>query len=416
MSNSESDESSKQIETELSQSEQSEQSEQSDLEVIEQNNLKRQKQKHNSSKRQKKNSLEPIVVISDSNTDSQFKTSSNSKKLKKHNKKSTKINLNKISNQLIPTNTKPGTSWIWDYFKHYKSHGQYKKIGECLVQQNNKKGHCGHFIGSDGSTGNFISHLAKHRITEESHKRKMHEFKNNNQSSQPSIEEILRSNPDIKQSRDKKFVGMLIKDIQPISMCNDEGFIEFIHELDPYYQLPSKKTIQQLLAESYNQIKTILVKKFNEEIISCSLTTDLWTARSKNGYIGVTCSFIDNDFKLCEAILAIQYIPYPHTGYNICNVLTEIISDWNLTRKVFTLTTDNGSNMVKAGTLMTELTRLPCSAHTLQLVIGKGLLPAEVLIARAKRLINFFTTPKQTEKLIEIQKNNNHINNEVIIK
>ena len=41
---------------------------------------------------------------------------------------------------------------------------------------------------------------------------------------------------------------------------------------------------------------------------------------------------------------------------------------------------DNGSNMVKAGRLMTELTRLPCTAHTLQLVIGKGLLPAEVLI------------------------------------
>lgn len=220
----------------------------------------------------------------------------------------------------------------------------------------NKKGFCGHFIGSDGSTGNFIAHLSTHRITEESHKRKKHEFKNNNQSSQPSIEEVLRSNPDIKQNRDKKFVGMLIKDIQPISMCNDEGFIEFIHELDPYYQLPSKKTIQQLLAESYNQIKTILVKKFNEEIISCSLTTDLWTAKSRNGYIGVTCSFIDNDFKLCEAILAIQYIPYPHTGYNICNVLHEIISNWNLTGKVFTLTTDNGSNMVKAGRLMTGLT------------------------------------------------------------
>ena len=59
--------------------------------------------------------------------------------------------------------------------------------------------------------------------------------------------------------------------------------------------------------------------------------------------------------------------------------------------------------MVRAGKLMNELTRLPCTAHTLQLVVGKGLLPAEVLIARAKRLINFFTTPKQTEKLIEIQ-------------
>ena len=69
--------------------------------------------------------------------------------------------------------------------------------------------------------------------------------------------------------------------------------------------------------------------------------------------------------------------------------------------------------MVRAGKLMNELTRLPCTAHTLQLVVGKGLLPAEVLITRAKRLINFFTIPKQTEKLIEIQ-STFHTNTEVI--
>ena len=50
--------------------------------------------------------------------------------------------------------------------------------------------------------------------------------------------------------------------------------------------------------------------------------------------------------------------------------------------------------MVRAGRLMNEVIRLPCIVHTLQLVVGKGLLPAETLIARAKRLINFFITLK----------------------
>ena len=80
------------------------------------------------------------------------------------------------------------------------------------------------------------------------------------------------------------------------------------------------------------------------------------------------------------------------------------------------MTTDNGSNMVKTEKLISELTRLSCTAHTLQLVVGKGLIPAEVLIARAKRLINFFTTPKQTEKLLKIQKSTSHINNDEVIK
>ena len=210
-------------------------------------------------------------------------------------------------------------------------------------------------MGSDNFTGNFIAHLATHQITEESHRRKMNEVQNN-QVSQPRIDEIIQNNPNIKNNRDRRFVGILIKDNRPISICNDEGFTEFIHEFDPNYKLPSDKMIQQLLAESYNQIKLVLTKKFSENIISCSITTDLWTARNRLGYIGVICFFIDKDFTICEAILSIKYVPYPHTGDNICEVLRGILSNWNLTSKVLTMTTDNGSNMVRAGRLMEELT------------------------------------------------------------
>jgi len=72
------------------------------------------------------------------------------------------------------------------------------------------------------------------------------------------------------------------------------------------------------------------------------------------------------------------------------------------------ITIDSGSNMVKAGKILknsNNITRFPYAAYTLQLVVGKGLIPAERLVARAKRLISFFITPKQTERLIDIQRN-----------
>jgi hypothetical protein len=357
-------------------------------------------------KRQKQNPPAPVIELDpDTDANSQLRTNPNLQKRR--------IDLNKAADQLvlIPNAKPPGQSWIWGYFDQYKPIAPYRRIVKCLVEVQRKNGIeiCGHFMGTDSSTGNFISHLGTHRITEESYRRNMAEMQKRNQLLQPRVDEMMRqiitNNPEIKIRRDRKLAAILIKDNRPISMCNDEGFVEFIHEFDPNYQIPCDKTIQQLLAESYNQIKEVLVAKLKKNVISCSITTDLWTARSRSGYIGVTCSFIDNDFKLCEAILSIQFVPYPHTGNNICGVLREIISNWNLNGKVFTITTDNGSNMVRAGKLMNELVRLPCTAHTLQLVVGKGLLPAEVLIARAKRLINFFTTPKQTEKLMEIQSN-----------
>ena len=76
------------------------------------------------------------------------------------------VDLNKITDQLvlIPNAKPPGQSWIWGYFDQYKPAGQYKRVVRCLVQVQRKNGAelCGHFMGSDNSTGNFIVHLATH--------------------------------------------------------------------------------------------------------------------------------------------------------------------------------------------------------------------------------------------------------------
>lgn len=64
------------------------------------------------------------------------------------------------------------------------------------------------------------------------------------------------------------------------------------------------------------------------------------------------------------------------------------------------MTTDNGKNMQKAvrdlKQTIENISRQPCAAHTLQLVIGKGLVPVKILVGRTKRMIDFFfLRPKQ---------------------
>ncbi|CAB5385280.1 unnamed protein product [Rhizophagus irregularis] len=155
--------------------------------------------------KRKKPILHVIELESDTDTSGRQQIAK-SRKYNKNNKNSEKIELNKITNQLvlIPNVKPPGQSWIWGYFDQYKPVGQYKRIVRCLAQVQRKNGaeQCGHFMGSDNSTGNFIAYLATHRITEESHKRKMNEVQNNGQLSQLRIDEIIRNNPDIKNNRD----------------------------------------------------------------------------------------------------------------------------------------------------------------------------------------------------------------------
>ena len=53
--------------------------------------------------------------------------------------------------------------------------------------------------------------------------------------------------------------------------------------------------------------------------------------------------------------------------------------------------------------LLNGINWIGCFLHTLQLVVGKGLFVAQNLVLRVKRLIDFFMTPKQSERLEKIQ-------------
>ena len=180
-------------------------------------------------------------------------------------------------------------------------------------------------------------------------------------------------------------------------------FRRFIYELNSAFVMPCPETVKKIIYEAYNyslpQLKEILLT----QATSISLTMDLWIARNRQGYLGVTCSYLDKSFKLCEFTLDIAYIRYPHTANHIRETLENILNDWNIREKIFTITTDNASNMKKCVKDM-EINQLGCSAHTLQLVVGKGMKPAEVFIARAKQLIDFFMRPKQSERLEDAQK------------
>ncbi|CAG8755242.1 15575_t:CDS:2, partial [Funneliformis caledonium] len=63
-----------------------------------------------------------------------------------------------------------------------------------------------------------------------------------------------------------------------------------------------------------------------------SITTDLWTARSNDRYIGVTLHWLSSNFEIYDVILAVEKIEYPHTEFGLAG-------------KIVCAITDNGANM-----------------------------------------------------------------------
>jgi hypothetical protein len=61
--------------------------------------------------------------------------------------------------------------------------------------------------------------------------------------------------------------------------------------------------------------------------VSVNLTTDMWMGRNRQGFIGVTCSFLDKNFTLHEITLTIEYIRYLHTAQHISETLFAILDE-----------------------------------------------------------------------------------------
>ena len=196
----------------------------------------------------------------------------------------------------------------------------------------------------------------------------------------------------------------IIEDLQPLYVhyvVQSPSFRKLISELDSGFIMPDEKGIKKVIADTYNSTMPALIEKIRVESKSVSLTTDMWTSRSGQGYIGITCSYIDSKFTLHEITLTVNYVRYPHTAEHITESLEEILEDWKLREKVFVITTDNAANMKKAVSNMNAIQWQGCDAHT---IIGKGLVPVKVLVKRVKRLIEFFMSSKQSERLEDIQK------------
>ncbi|CAG8547400.1 6210_t:CDS:2, partial [Dentiscutata heterogama] len=101
----------------------------------------------------------------------------------------------------------------------------------------------------------------------------------------------------------------LVINNRAFEVITGEGFHRFMLQVDSAFRRPSYKTLKKEIAianvTAKNQIND-LVAQSSETI---SLTTDLWTARNKTGYIGITAHWLSNKFELNEILLCLESMP-----------------------------------------------------------------------------------------------------------
>ena len=181
--------------------------------------------------------------------------------------------------------------------------------------------------------------------------------KNQKMNEMPAIE-IIRKLSETKSIEISTTLALsLATTSAPYRLVDNENFIKFVKLLSSNYKLPTTSTICTYVDQIYeNLLKTLKFDISNAS--SVSMCIDFWSGADRLGYIGIVLSYV-KDLQKRDRLIALRYVPSPHTSDKIIEVTNQILSEFSINgiedKKVFTISTDNGSNMVKAYSSITPL-------------------------------------------------------------
>ena len=132
-----------------------------------------------------------------------------------------------------------------------------------------------------------------------------------------------------------------------------------------------------------------------------ALTSDFWTSLGNESYFEIICHWITDDWNLKCVVLECVHVIERHYSANVAELYKQFAKDWDITKKIQVLVTDNAQNMASAVN-QTSFAHILCLAHSLQLSILHGFKAAntEVLFVKSQKSLDIFKhSPVNTTEL-----------------
>jgi len=118
----------------------------------------------------------------------------------------------------------------------------------------------------------------------------------------------------------------------------------------------TRNTIKADIGRMYDKEKLMLKNMLVSIPSRICLTSNLWTSINTEGFIALIAHFVDLSWKLNSKLLNFCHMPPSHTGFELSKKVYELLQDWGLEKKVFSITLDNASaNDVLQSSLRTQL-------------------------------------------------------------
>ncbi|BAT76315.1 hypothetical protein LR48_Vigan01g255600 [Vigna angularis] len=209
---------------------------------------------------------------------------------------------------------------------------------------------------------------------------------------------------------------MIIMHDYPLHMVEHPGFVAFVQNLQPQFNMVTFNTVQGDCVATYLMEKQCVMKYFEGLPGRLCLTLDVWTSSQSVGYVFITGHFVDSDWKLQRRVLNVVMEPYPNSDSALSHAISVCISDWNLEGRVFSITCDQTPSEVALGNLRPLLSvKNPlilngqllvgnCIARTFSNVANELLGSVHLVVKKIRDSVKYVkTSESHEEKFLELK-------------
>lgn len=209
---------------------------------------------------------------------------------------------------------------------------------------------------------------------------------------------------------------MIIMHDYPLHMVEHPGFVSFVQNLQPRFDMVSFNIVQGDCVAIFLREKQNL-QRFIEGIPGrICLTLDMWTSSQSTGFVFLTGQFIDNDWKLHRRLLNVVMEPFPESDRALSHAIGTCLSDWGLDRKLASITFNQPlgeaalENLrallaVKNPMLLNgQLLIRSCIARTLSSMAQEVIAASEATIRKIRTSVKYVkTSESHEEKFLELK-------------
>jgi hypothetical protein len=139
----------------------------------------------------------------------------------------------------------------------------------------------------------------------------------------------------------KKLTLAIVMHEYPFRIVEHEYFVDFIKSLRPSFPMKSRITCRKEILDMFKEEKEKAYQFFGSLSCRLSCTMDLWTSRQNMSYMCVTAHFIDENWAMQKRIIRFMRLRGRYSGANLSQAVMKVLFDWNIDKKIFSITLDN---------------------------------------------------------------------------